>query len=228
VPDLTSELQQMADHAARTTRPLAAADIIARGSRRRARSAAQKSMAVLSAAGVTAAIILTGAASSPPAPAAAGTLPGGNTLTETTSSPAGTMTVQVRYHYEPGGKIRVVSVTCSGHAVVVVPKPALLVVIGPPNLPGSPPAASNRTQWQNVSLRTYVFSISLRLGTGGEFTGSLSARDISIIRHHGGLPGNETLAVTLASRSGRSATVAKQVSIRPIMQDDLVLTRSPR
>ena len=56
--DLTSELQQMADDAARQARPLAAAEVIRQGDRRRRRSITRLSLGGLSATGVVAAVII--------------------------------------------------------------------------------------------------------------------------------------------------------------------------
>jgi hypothetical protein len=56
--DITSELQQMADDAACQARPLAAAEVISRGDRRRRRSIMRVSLGGLSATGVVAAVII--------------------------------------------------------------------------------------------------------------------------------------------------------------------------
>jgi hypothetical protein len=64
--DVTSELQQMADDAARQARPLAAADIIRRGDRRRRRSITRLSLGGLSATAVAAAVVI-GVIALPPA-----------------------------------------------------------------------------------------------------------------------------------------------------------------
>jgi hypothetical protein len=56
--DVTSELQQMADDAARQARPLAAAEVIRRGDRRHRRSITRLSLGGLSATGVVAAVII--------------------------------------------------------------------------------------------------------------------------------------------------------------------------
>jgi hypothetical protein len=56
--DVTSELQQMADDAARQARPLASADVIRRGDRRHRRSITRLSVGGLSATGVVAAVII--------------------------------------------------------------------------------------------------------------------------------------------------------------------------
>jgi hypothetical protein len=56
--DVTSELQRMADDAARQARPLAAADVIRRGDRRHRRSITRLSVGGLSATGVVAAVII--------------------------------------------------------------------------------------------------------------------------------------------------------------------------
>jgi hypothetical protein len=56
--DLTSELQQMADDAARQARPLGVAEVIRRGDRRRRRSITRLSLGGLSAIGGVAAVII--------------------------------------------------------------------------------------------------------------------------------------------------------------------------
>jgi hypothetical protein len=56
--DLTSELQQLADDAARQARPLAVAEVISRGDRRHRRSITRLSLGGLSATGVVAAVII--------------------------------------------------------------------------------------------------------------------------------------------------------------------------
>jgi hypothetical protein len=58
VPDLTSELRRMADDAARLARPLAADEVIRRGSRRRRRLFVWPFFGSLSAAGLVAAVVL--------------------------------------------------------------------------------------------------------------------------------------------------------------------------
>ena len=58
--ELTSELQRMADDAARQARPPAAADIIRQGDRRRRRSLTRRSFGALSAAGVVGAGVALG------------------------------------------------------------------------------------------------------------------------------------------------------------------------
>jgi hypothetical protein len=56
--DVTSELQQLADDAARQARPLVAAEVIRRGDRRHRRCVTRLSVGGLSAAGVVAAVII--------------------------------------------------------------------------------------------------------------------------------------------------------------------------
>jgi hypothetical protein len=58
VPELTRELQRMADDAARLARPLAADEVIRRGDRRRRRFFLWRSAGGLSAAGIVAAVAL--------------------------------------------------------------------------------------------------------------------------------------------------------------------------
>jgi hypothetical protein len=56
--DLTSELQQVADDAARQARPLAVAEVIRQGDRRHRRSITRLSLGGLSATGVVAAVVI--------------------------------------------------------------------------------------------------------------------------------------------------------------------------
>lgn len=220
--DLTDELQRMADDSAYRARPLPMVDVIRRGDRRRRRAIAQQSLGGLSVAGIAAAVIFAGAAAAPVAPAAAGAT-GGNTLTATTSSPTGDMTVQVKYRYEPRGKIKLLSVTYFGDSKVAAKKPSLIFVFGPANLPG-PPQMQHRSQWQSVKVHGFFFFfVSLRGADLHNFAGSLPARDIDATNRKGGLIGNETLSVTLASVV-KSKAGSLQVQLRPVMQDGLVLT----
>lgn len=74
--DLTSELQRMADDAARHAQPLTAAEVIRQGDRRRRRSTTWQSLAGLSVAGVvTAGAVAAGAALVPGATGATGSGP---------------------------------------------------------------------------------------------------------------------------------------------------------
>ena len=221
--DLTDELQRMADDAACQARPLPTVDVIRRGDRRRRRAIAQQSLGGLSVAGVAAAVIFAGAAGAPAAPASSGALLGGNTLIETTSSPTGDMTVQVKYRYEPRGKIKLLSVTYSGDSKVAAKKPSLIFMFGPADLSG-PPQEQHRSQWQSVKVHGFfLFFVSLRGADLHNFAGSLPASDIDATNRKGGLIGNETLSVTLASVV-KSKAGSLQVQVRPVMQDGLVLT----
>ena len=69
--ELTSELRQMADDAARQARPPAAAEIIRQGDRRRRRSLTYQSLGALSAAGVVGAGVALGLGLTSSAPAQA-------------------------------------------------------------------------------------------------------------------------------------------------------------
>jgi hypothetical protein len=230
VSDLTGELQAMADHAAHQARPLAAADVIRRGDRRRRRTIAQQSLGGLSVAGVAAVAILAGVAGGVPvAPASSsGASPAGHTLAETTSSRAGDMTISAKYLYEPHGRIKLLSVTYSGDAQVAVRKPSLLFEIGAGNPQVAPPA-TNRQQRQSTNLRgIFLFFVNLRPAALHDFTGSLPARDIALLNKTGDLSGGETLSVTLSSGAKPTAPTDKQVSLRPVMQDDFILTTGSR
>jgi hypothetical protein len=65
MPDLTGELQRLADDAARHARPLPADDVIRHGNRRRRRSTMWQALSGLSAAGIVAAVVLVPASHQP-------------------------------------------------------------------------------------------------------------------------------------------------------------------
>ncbi|HUD38165.1 MAG TPA: hypothetical protein VMR14_14785 [Streptosporangiaceae bacterium] len=73
MPDLTDKLQQVADDVASAARPIAVADVIRLGERRRHRVVAQRSLGGLAVAGIGAAVIFAGVPRAP--------LPGGGTAT---------------------------------------------------------------------------------------------------------------------------------------------------
>jgi hypothetical protein len=94
--DLKSELQQMADDAARQGRPLAASDVIRRGERRRRRSLARRCLSVTGvvAAAVIGVTVLLSASHQPPAQLAAW---------KVSKQPSGAVVVQIREFRDPAG-----------------------------------------------------------------------------------------------------------------------------
>lgn len=102
MPDLTSELQRMADDGARRARPLAADDVIRHGDRRRQRTVMWRSVGGLSMAGIIAAVALAVAA---PAGHHAPPQPGGIQLAAWTvvKRADGTVSVTVRELRDPAG-----------------------------------------------------------------------------------------------------------------------------
>jgi|HubBroStandDraft_1064217.scaffolds.fasta_scaffold07267_6 hypothetical protein len=167
MPDLSDELRQAADDAARQARPAAVADVIRRGNRRRHSAIAQRSIGGLSLAGIAVAAILTGTARSTPAAPAAGaaTASSTQTLTETTSSTAGNLTVVVRYRDKPRGKLDILSVNFSGHSHVKVKNAVLAITFRPP--PGAYPQVA--ISWLSL----------LRPGQLAGFSGSVPVKLLS-------------------------------------------------
>lgn len=115
--DLKEELMHMAVDGANEARPLALAEVVRRGDRRRARTIGQRSIGGLSVLSISAAVIvggafhpLHGAPNHPVSGAAAGV----TTLTETSANSAGTLTVQVRYRTAPHDKVKILSATFTG------------------------------------------------------------------------------------------------------------------
>jgi hypothetical protein len=100
--DLTGELQQMADDAARQARPLAAADVIRRGDRRHRRSITRLSLGGLSAAGAIAAVIV-GVIALLPASHQASRRPGARLAAWTVVKQAGNVYVTIRQFRDPAG-----------------------------------------------------------------------------------------------------------------------------
>lgn len=101
--ELTSELQQMADDAARQARPPAAAEIIRQGDRRRRRSLTCQSLGGLSAAGVVGAGValglgLTGSASAH----ATGTIRTAAFTLVSNANGTATLTINNNVLFEPG------------------------------------------------------------------------------------------------------------------------------
>jgi hypothetical protein len=103
VSELTSELQRMADDAARQARPPAAAEIIRQGDRRRRRSLTRQSLGGLSAAGVVGAGVALGLGLTGSAPAhATGTIRTAAFTLVTNANGTATLTINNNVLFEPG------------------------------------------------------------------------------------------------------------------------------
>jgi hypothetical protein len=101
--NLTSELQRMADGAARQARPPAAAEIIRQGDRRRRRSFARQSLGGLSAAGVVGAGVALGLALTGSAPAhTTGTIQTAAFTLVSNANGTATLTINNYVLFEPG------------------------------------------------------------------------------------------------------------------------------
>jgi hypothetical protein len=221
--ELGTELRRVAMEAGGRAWPVPVADVIRRGQQRRRRAMARRLAGGVSVAGLAGVMIVTGVAGGAPAgPAASGTAHGVLTVTQTASSAAGTMTVQVKYRNPRRARIMPLSVTFSGTSAVAVRRPAVVVVFGQP-MPTLPPskAAPPDPSTANRRPRMFIFVISLRPNGLRQFSGTLPRRDIRAINHAGGLPVNDTALITLATKI---RVTPRTVALRPLMQDGLILT----
>jgi hypothetical protein len=103
VPELTTELQRMADNAAHHARPSAAADIIAAGDARRRRSRTRQALGGLSAAGVAGAGVALGLALTSSAPGhATGTIQTAAFTLVSHANGTAMLTINPNVLFEPG------------------------------------------------------------------------------------------------------------------------------
>ncbi len=200
MPDITDELRQMTDDAAHQARPLAVTEVIRRGNRRRKRSIAQRSLAGLSVAGLGAALILTGNVGGQNAPAAAsGTAQaGGTTLTQTTTTPAGSLTVDVKYRAVSKTKIKLQSLTFTGSTKAAVKKARLIIEIGASSGVVRPP--TSRVPGA-VSQPVSYLIIAIHPNKAHGFSGSLTKKVLAAVDRKAGIEGNAQLTMTLHASS---------------------------
>jgi hypothetical protein len=148
VSALTSELQRMADDAARHARPPAAAEIIRQGDRRRRRSLTRQSLGGLSAAGVVGAGVALGVGLTGSAPThATGTIRTAAFTLVSNANGTATLTINNDVLFEPGAlqsdlaqdgipaKVTVGSFCSSDPAPASVSQ----VISGPKTQPGQDP-----------------------------------------------------------------------------------------
>ena len=142
--NLNEELQRMATDGANRATPLAITEVMRRGSRRRARTIGQRSIGGLSVLSISAAVIVGGAfhpLHGVPSHPASGTARV-TTLTETSKTSDGTLTVQVKYRKEPQDNVKVLGVTYTGTTTAISRSVHVVVAFAPPSQ--SQPAASCR------------------------------------------------------------------------------------
>lgn len=176
---------------------------------------ARRSAVGISVAGLLATAILTSVAGSAPASAVAGSpgSPGQNTVTQTTSSSTGTMTVQVKDHRGRRG-LKVASVTYSGTLAAAIKRPTLTIIFAPSGPPFRPPVH------HRMRLRIVVFHVNLK-GPLTTFSGALPARVIASVNRNGGLQGGYTLNVNLGNIIKKTR---RSITARLVMQEGIVLT----
>jgi hypothetical protein len=205
--DLNSQLRQAADEAAGQARPMAVADVISRGNRRRQRVIAQRSLSGLSAVGIGAAFIFTGGASSAPAPEA-GSAGHVITVTETTSSAAGKMSVVIKYADRPHGRISISSLAFSAHSNTVI-KHAFLEITLTPSVTG-----------HKAHGLGAIIALSSPSEDRRNFTGSVPQKAFSPLNKGNGLTSGLQVVVSVISNRNR-----KRISLptRPVLQEGVVL-----
>jgi hypothetical protein len=188
--DLTDELRQLSDDAARHARPQAITEVIKRGNHRRYRTIAQRSIGALSIAGLGAAVLFTGAfsnATSSPGAAAAGgaSSKGVITQTQTTSLNGMTLTVKISYRNEPKSTVKVISLTYSGSIKTPPSSLALTIQFGPPLRKST----IGRQNWDLLVVFGHKHQ--------SHFAGSLTAANIRILSVHKPIPATESVNVSL-------------------------------
>jgi hypothetical protein len=221
--DLTTELRRMAEDAARQARPAAVADVIRRGQRRRKRTIAQQSLGGLSAVGIGAAVIFT-VGGAPAVPAASPTLAAGSSITlkQTTSSSAGTMTIQVKYQPQAHGRIKLLSVGFSGHAKEAARHPAFIVKLTPGASQASTRPSGSAGSAGLLPPHVFFFPIMLRPGEQHAFSGSLPASDIASTKSNEGLVDGELMQTVFGSVTTIGGSKAR---VHTELQEFLILAR---
>lgn len=124
----------------------------------------------LSAAGITAALVFTGAVSGSAASPATPASPQVVTLTSSSSSSAGHITLTVRYQAEPKGQFKVLSARFSGGTPIKFKHAALLLTLR------RIPSLSIHPNPKPVKAPVHPFVIILPVPSAGHFSGSLSAK----------------------------------------------------
>jgi hypothetical protein len=189
VSDLTAEMRQLAADAAQHARPLAIAEVIRRGNRRRTRTIAQRSIGGLSAVGLGAAVLFTGVTHHPAGnPAASGATASGNTVTVTQTSASGHLVVHINYQIQPKTRdFKLVSMTYSGAFAKTVKHPQLQFIFGPGLDPGK------------IGGQGIGFTSNLQPGQVHHFSGKLNAVMIRIVNKHGVLGRNGSVSTAFQS-----------------------------
>lgn len=227
MPDLTDEMRQLAADGAAYAHPLAITDVMKRGNRRRARTITQRSIGGLSAVGLGAAVLFTGATHHLGGnPAAASSAVTGNTITTTSTTSAGDITMRVKYKYLPKRKIRIESVVVTADTRKLVKNPSAVFIFGP----GLSPSAK----------ATYTFiGVGTQPNSGHHFTGSLPISILGRLGLHGAIAGNGSLRVSLGTgliskpkaqhqndgKAGGAKSTIKAKTVNPGLTAVVILTR---
>ncbi|HET7015417.1 MAG TPA: hypothetical protein VFI65_15980 [Streptosporangiaceae bacterium] len=183
--DLNDEMRHMAADAAHNARPMAVTEVIRLGNRRRTRTIAQRSIGGLSAVGLGAAVLFTGGTHHLGSnPAASSAIKGGNTLSVSSTSALGDISMRVKYSDLPTGKVKIVSVTYSGD----IKKPSkhgfVELEFGPGLATGKPANP----------IGIIFIGTPLRPGQH-HFSGSLSGKSLG--KHGLIVPGNDSIGISV-------------------------------
>ncbi len=206
--DLNSQLRQVADAAASQARPIAAAEVIRRGNRRRQRVITQRSLGGLSAVGIGAAVVLTGAASNPSAPAASSASAAhGITVTEKTTSALGKLSITLKYADERHAKVNITSLAYSAHSKAAIRHPALLLTL-------RPTATSKRG-----TLTAFAF-IMLTPGDRHNFAGTVSSNIFASVHNSKGTAAGVQITVSLVNHPSKKHI---SINVRSVLQDGLII-----
>jgi hypothetical protein len=151
----------------------------------------------VAAVGLGAVAILAVTAAQAAAPSSSGAARGITTVTETTSSPAGSMTVKLRYRPLPHGKLKLLWLGFSGAANKYIKNPQINIEFRPP-----------RPSRQEPGIDIVIFAF----GPARHFAGSLGTKHLDVV------PVGETITTTL-ERPVHNQSL-------PVIQDEFILTQS--
>jgi hypothetical protein len=181
------------------------------------------SVAALATAGLTAAVVLTSAGSSGAATARTVKLHGGTTLTGTSVSGGGQLTLRFNYT-TPHGKANMRVLAFNGHSNVKLKQPVLVFVLNSANPQVTKAAGPASTLSVKPGPRLIVIVLKLKPGARN-FHGVLTGHDLVPFRHANLTPG-ETLSMTLANTVGSGPHGVR--TVRPFAQVGLELGPSFR
>ena len=170
----------------------------------------RRSLAGLAATGMAAGLILTGAVSGSAAPTAASASSRVVTLTSSTSSAFGQLTLRLRYEIKAGHQVKPLSLTYSGGSSLRLKHPVLVIVLRPLLGPFVHKAGKKPVR---IALPRILW-----LRDSRHFSGTLRLPKVSWVRRKAGQKRHPVLAplgAVLSATLG-SATSRKPISIQAV------------